>query len=249
MSAKVFCTHLLRIEAYRVRKQQDIVIYFALYFFLFLFPSICDSNVRHREICVNNFSRNTALRILKVCDKIVFYLYYVKQNCHTPVYHSLYLNIFSYENPLQICYLLLEPVFKFCIHPDSGEVCYVRQNQDAKIYFFSPSLSCNTKENLHLQTAFTILLISFTGGMGALLTVYYIFQINGRTKSEDFMLGRRDASFRANDCKKRSGLWTTEVDPTNTDGIWMTEVAPQNNDIIDGIVVVPYFTLLIGILL
>ena len=97
MRAKVFCTHLLRIEAYRVREQQDVVIYFALYFFLFLFPSICDSNVRHSEICVNDFSGNTALRILKVFGKIVFYLlYYVKQNHHTPAYYSFYLNFFLF---------------------------------------------------------------------------------------------------------------------------------------------------------
>ena len=36
-------------------------------------------------------------------------------------------------------------VFKFYIHPDNCEVCCVRENQDGEIFFFCPSLSCNTK--------------------------------------------------------------------------------------------------------
>ena len=40
----------------------------------------------------------------------------------------------SDKNSSQISHQLLEPVFKFCIHPDNGEVCCVRENQDAEIF-------------------------------------------------------------------------------------------------------------------
>ena len=60
---------------------------------------------------------------------------------------------------------VLEPVFKVCIHPDNGEVCCVRENQDGEIHFFCQSLSYNTKGNLHLQNVFNIPLIAVAGCM------------------------------------------------------------------------------------
>ena len=97
------------------------------------------------------------------------FLYYVRQTQHPPAYHSLYLSIFiffSHENPSQIAHLLVEPVvFKFCIHPHNGEIHCVRKNQDAEIYFFCPSLSCNTKGKISLQNWFNIPLMAVAGGM------------------------------------------------------------------------------------
>ena len=50
------------------------------------------------------------------------------------------------KNSSHISHLLLEPVFKFCIHPDNGEVYCVRENQDGEIFFsfFAPLSHCNT---------------------------------------------------------------------------------------------------------
>ena len=64
-------------------------------------------------------------------------------------------------------------VFKFCIHPDSGEVCCEIETKGAEIYFFCLSLSCNTKGNLHLQNWFKIPLIA-TAGVCELCSLYSI---------------------------------------------------------------------------
>ena len=43
-----------------------------------------------------------------------------------------------HKNQAQSFHLLLEPVFKFCINPDKGEVFCVRENQDAFLLNISP---------------------------------------------------------------------------------------------------------------
>ena len=56
-------------------------------------------------------------------------------------------------------------VFKFCIHPDSGDICCIRENQDAEIYFFCPSLPCSTKGTLSVQSWFNIPVIAIWPGI------------------------------------------------------------------------------------
>ena len=41
----------------------------------------------------------------------------------------------------QISHLLLEPVFKFTIHPDNGEVSHVKENKDGEIFFLFAHLA------------------------------------------------------------------------------------------------------------
>ena len=96
MNASVFkfYIHLQRVEVYCLKEKPGTVIQFACFVLLFPF-SIRHLNVRHREICVKDFSGTKRPRILKVCTNIGFdLLYSVRDSQHSPAYHSLYLTIF-----------------------------------------------------------------------------------------------------------------------------------------------------------
>ena len=71
----------------------------------------------------------------------------------------------------------------FFIKSDNGEVCCVRENQDAEIYFFCPALSCNNKGNLPLQNWLNIPLIAMVRvyelcSLSAVFSFIIIFQGN-----------------------------------------------------------------------
>ena len=88
MRAKVFkfCIHLLRVEVYCVKENNNAEIYFAFFFPFF-----------HISLHVKDFSGTTACRILKFGTNIGFsYLFHVRQNQRPHVYHSLYLSIFLF---------------------------------------------------------------------------------------------------------------------------------------------------------
>ena len=57
----------------------------------------------------------------------------------------------SHKHPSQLSRLLLEPVFKFYIHTDSGDVCCVRENQDGEIFFLFAHLPCNCIYKIMVQ--------------------------------------------------------------------------------------------------
>ena len=63
------------------------------------------------------------------------------------------------------------------VHPNNGEVCCGRENQDAVIFSFA-HLPCNTEGNSHLQNWFNIPLIAMTRDMCALLAICYIYMIH-----------------------------------------------------------------------
>ena len=96
MRAKVFkfCIHFKSGQVYCGTENQDAEIYFYHLFPFFLFP-FSHANVKHREICVKDFSGTTVPRILKFGTNLgLDLLYCVKENQHAAAYHSLYLSIF-----------------------------------------------------------------------------------------------------------------------------------------------------------
>ena len=93
MRARVFkfCLHLAKGQVNCGKENQDAVINF----FHFSFFQSVTPNVIHREICVKDFSGNTAPRILKFGTNVGYdLLNCVKENQHAAAYHSLYLSIF-----------------------------------------------------------------------------------------------------------------------------------------------------------
>ena len=149
MRAKIFkfCIHLEGGQVYCGTEIQDAEIYF-YHLFHFSFFSISHSHVIHRKICVKDFSRTTAPRILKF-GTIVGYdlLYCVKENQHAVADHSFYLSVFlSFQINLFITEFsapITARVFKFCIHLERGQVYCWKENQDAVINFclLFPSLT------------------------------------------------------------------------------------------------------------
>ena len=99
------------------RKARYCDLFCLLFSSLFSF-SICHSNVRHREICVKDFTRTIRPGILKVYTNTGFDLYCVRENQPSPAYHSLYLSSFplSHKNPQQMSHLVLEPIMKTCLY-------------------------------------------------------------------------------------------------------------------------------------
>ena len=107
-----FCIHLDSVQVYCGKENQDAEINFCLLFPFLLF-SISHSNVIHREICVKDFSKITAPRILKFDTNVGYVLLHcVRENQPPDAYHFLYLSIFlSLQSNflLQISRLLWEP--------------------------------------------------------------------------------------------------------------------------------------------
>ena len=94
--AKVFkfCIHLKSGQVHCGKENQDAEINFCLLFSFLLFP-ISHSNVIHREICVKDFSRTTAPRILKFGTNVGYdLLLCVRENQPPDDYNFLYLSIF-----------------------------------------------------------------------------------------------------------------------------------------------------------
>ena len=58
-------------------------------------------------------------------------------------------------------------VFKFCIHPDNGEICCVRENQDGEIFFFFAHLSRAKLRETYIYKKIMAqhIMIAITGGM------------------------------------------------------------------------------------
>ena len=127
-------------------KNQDAEIYFYQLFPFFLF-SISHSNVKHKEICVKDFSVTTAPRILKVGINVGHDLLYgVKENQHAAANHCLYLSIFL---SLQLNFSSQN---SHSIHLERGQVYCGKEMQDSMIKFcllfpisfFHLPLKCNT---------------------------------------------------------------------------------------------------------
>ena len=96
MRAKVFkfCIYLEYGHVYCGKENQDAEINFCLLLPFLLF-SISHSNVIHREICVKDFSRTTAPRILKFGTNVGYdLLHCVREKQPPDAYHFLYLFIF-----------------------------------------------------------------------------------------------------------------------------------------------------------
>ena len=132
--------YTLRVAKYVVGKKIKMLsLIFAFFFHFSFFPSL-HSNIIYSEICVKDISGTTAPRILKFGTNVVYdLLYYVRENQPPADYHFLYLSSFlSLQSNflLQISQLLWEPVFKFLMHLESGQVYCGTENQDAEIYFY-----------------------------------------------------------------------------------------------------------------
>ena len=81
-------------QVYCGTENQDAEIYFYHLFPFFLFP-FSHTNVKHREICVKDFSGTTEPRILKFGINVGYNLLYcLRENQPPPAYHSHYLSIF-----------------------------------------------------------------------------------------------------------------------------------------------------------
>ena len=140
MRARVFkfCIHWERGQVYCGKENQDAVIKFCLLFPVFLF-SISHSSVIHREICVKDFSGNTAPRILKFGTNVGYdSLYCVKENQRATAFYSLYLYIFLSLQAnflLQISRFYESQSLQICIQIESGQVYCGTENKTAEIYF------------------------------------------------------------------------------------------------------------------
>ena len=80
---------------YIVGKKIKMVKLIFAFFYHFCFFSISHSNVIHREICVKDFSRTTAPRILKYGTNVGYdLLHCVREKQPPDAYHFLYVFIF-----------------------------------------------------------------------------------------------------------------------------------------------------------
>ena len=101
-----FCIHIESGQVYCGKGNQDAEINFCLLFPFLLF-SLSHSDVKHREICVKDFSGTTAPRILKFVTNVGYdLLHCVRENQLPDAYHFLYLSIFFLSNQF-FCYRFL----------------------------------------------------------------------------------------------------------------------------------------------